>query len=213
MDLEMIKHIGKTRLFQLLKHGQYKQAILYLDTKLQKCPRSKLLWLQKAFVYRVSCSFFAAAKCYDMLIALDPNNPHALIWKGNKFRCLFKYSEALDCYEQMLKINPDNISALNNKAAVLAKLGNAAKALKCYEQILKRNPNNAMTWLNKAKLELEFFMFPSAIESLEKFQSLVKKNPLSRAKLKQWRIKIKNFEEHYFKKRNNKPRKNCDSDS
>jgi tetratricopeptide (TPR) repeat protein len=80
----------------------------------------------------------AAIRCYDQVIALNPDVAMVYTNKGYCNAQMGLYERALECFDIALGINPDDITALHNKAAALKQVGRDAEASKIMDRVMER---------------------------------------------------------------------------
>ena len=82
-----------------------------------------------------------AARCYDKILRLDPDNVKALTEQADTYQMIGKRNEELKCYEKLLKLNPRDLSVLIHTAKTLYVLDRHENALAVCERILEIEPN------------------------------------------------------------------------
>jgi tetratricopeptide (TPR) repeat protein len=107
-----------------------------------------------------SFDYHAVILLLDRILAIEPGNRNALIYKGIMLMGLDERTKALDCFNAILKANPGDTEALNNKAIVLYGMGKIAEAMTYVDKALeidKRYPdalmNKAVMLHNQGKIE------------------------------------------------------------
>jgi len=74
--------------------------------------------------------------CYDMALAIDPDDSNVLVNKGDALTNLGRYEEAKQCYVKVLAQKPDSSMALYNKACIIALQGEADESLSLLEKAI-----------------------------------------------------------------------------
>jgi tetratricopeptide (TPR) repeat protein len=101
----------------------------------------------------------------DQILAIEPGNRNALIYKGLMFMGLQEQDKALECFNVILKANPGDSEALNNKAIVLYGMGKAKEAMIYVDKALEIDKRYADALMNKAVMLYE----QGQIEEARKF--------------------------------------------
>jgi tetratricopeptide (TPR) repeat protein len=78
-----------------------------------------------------------ALKCFNEVLALDPNHSEALVKKGAALEHLKKLNEAFDCYDQAIAVDDSMTIAYLHKGGLCSRLERFKEALECYEKALK----------------------------------------------------------------------------
>jgi len=78
----------------------------------------------------------AALKCFDEVLALDPNHSEALVKKGATLERLKKLNEAFECYDRAIAANDSMTVAYLHKGGLCSRLERFKEALECYEKAL-----------------------------------------------------------------------------
>ena len=79
--------------------------------------------------------------CYDMALAIDPDDSNVLVNKGDALTNLGRYEEAKQCYNKVLAQNPDSSMALYNKACIMALNGETDESLSLLEKAISLDSN------------------------------------------------------------------------
>ncbi len=74
--------------------------------------------------------------CYDMALAIDPDDSNVLVNKGDALTNLGRYEEAKQCYDKTLAQNPNSSMALYNKACIMALNGETNESLSLLEKAI-----------------------------------------------------------------------------
>jgi tetratricopeptide (TPR) repeat protein len=82
----------------------------------------------------------AALRCFDAVIALQPDNMDAWYWMGNCLSALGRVEEALNCYDTVIRLAPGDEYAWLAKAEDLARLNRIPEALECFRKAVSLNP-------------------------------------------------------------------------
>ncbi len=86
----------------------------------------------------------------DQVLAIEPDNRNALIFKGLMFMGLGNPEKALECFNAILKANPGDSEALNNKAIALYGMGKLDEAMKYVDKAIEIDKRYADALMNKA---------------------------------------------------------------
>ena len=79
--------------------------------------------------------------CYDIALAIDPDDSNVLVNKGDALTNLARYEEAKQCYDKALAQKPDSSMALYNKACVIALNGETDESLSLLEKAISLDSN------------------------------------------------------------------------
>ena len=86
----------------------------------------------------------------DQIIAIEPDNRNALIYKCIMLMGMQEQNKALECFNAILKTNPGDSEALNNTAIALYGLGWAEEAMTYVDKALEIDRRYADALMNKA---------------------------------------------------------------
>ncbi len=93
--------------------------------------------------------------CYDMALAIDPDDSNVLVNRGDALTNLGRYEEAKQCYDKVLAQKPNSSMALYNKACVIAFQGESDESLSLLERAISLDSN----LIEAAKTEGAFVNF------------------------------------------------------
>ncbi len=143
--------------WDLLRSGEYREAIEYFNESLRDKPNNV-------------DALYGEGRA---LVELAKQQKRGEAQKN--------YENAITCFEKALKIDPDNIAVLNGKGQALVKLAKQQtqeeaqksyeNAITCFKKALQINQNNVYAWNNKGVAHTELGMLQEkekAIESYEK---------------------------------------------
>ena len=91
-----------------------------------------------------------AFACYEMAVALAPNDPHAYADRGLFQQSVQRLPEALADFDKALLIENNYPLVHNNRGITLANLGRLEDAIPSYDAAIKYDPTNALAHANKA---------------------------------------------------------------
>jgi Tfp pilus assembly protein PilF len=109
----------------------------------------------------------ALANC-DQLLALRPNDAHALNMRGLILETFKRPEEALASYDKAVAAAPEVIEALYNRGNILADLSRFEEALASYDKALTVAPEAAPVLNNRGLVLEELKRFEEALASYEK---------------------------------------------
>jgi len=128
--------------------GRVAEAVIPLAKAAQQNQKNPELLSNLAKAQHGAGLFADAAKTFEMLNCLIPNNPHILTDMGTSYAKLKQYDKASACYEKAIELQPDYFLAWSNRGNLLADLGYVTEAIDSYEKSLKLNPNYPEAWTN-----------------------------------------------------------------
>ena len=105
-----------------------------------------------------------AFACYEMAVALSPNDPHAYADRGLFQQSMKRTREALADFDKALLIESNYPLAHNNRGITLANLGRIEDAIQSYDEAIKYDPTNALAHANKA----------SALKAMDRAEEAIK---------------------------------------
>ena len=79
--------------------------------------------------------------CYDIALAIDPDDSNVLVNKGDALTNLGRYEEAKQCYDKVLAQKPNSSMALYNKSCVIALNGETDESLSLLEKAISLDSN------------------------------------------------------------------------
>lgn len=81
-------------------------------------------------------NYTSAITCYDIALAIDPDDSNVLVNKGDALTNLGRYEEAKQCYDKVLAQKPNSSMALYNKACIIALQGETDESLNLLEKAI-----------------------------------------------------------------------------
>ncbi|MDI6719036.1 MAG: tetratricopeptide repeat protein [Methanomicrobiales archaeon] len=87
-----------------------------------------------------------AIRCYDRILAIDPNQVRAWINKGNCLCNLRRYDEALGCYDLAIALQPRDPLFRTNRGIALERMGRAREAIRCFTEAIELDPGCIEAW-------------------------------------------------------------------
>lgn len=79
----------------------------------------------------------SALNCFEQAIALHPNDPELMVFKGVAFIHLKRYEAALAALNQALQLSPQHAEALVFRGAALNYLGRYSECYESYQQAIE----------------------------------------------------------------------------
>ncbi len=117
-----------------------------------------------------------AARTFEQVLRIDPNNVEALIKLGYSRFHLEDYSDALKVYDKILDIDVTNAETWNLKALVHYEQKNYSKALDSVEKAIESEPTFGMAWYNKSCFLSLLSQIPESLEALKRSIEIDVKN-------------------------------------
>lgn len=159
---------GQNKIFGK-RFGEYKAYIDKISTEIEVYEKqTKINSLISEAQLIVEKDPEKAIPIYTEVLALDPDNEIALLWRGIAFEATNKSKEALVDLNRLVEINPQQARAYNNIANVYSQSNLNEKAIENYNKALEINPQYAAVYGNIGLLYENQMEFDKAIESLNK---------------------------------------------
>jgi serine/threonine-protein kinase len=112
-----------------------------------------LAYRQRGDLHRQANRLQQAIADYTQVLALNPQERHALLWRALLWDQAGEIERALADYTQLLQLEPDpqtRLWALNNRGWAYAQQGDFAAAIRDYTQVLERDPSHIKAHCNRA---------------------------------------------------------------
>jgi tetratricopeptide (TPR) repeat protein len=126
-----------------MQQGDFFEALELLANALEHCPRTNAALgsfvptlLKLATELNDLCHFEAAVVSYELLLAVEPNNPAYIAARCIALLHLGRSDEAMAAAEQILKLDPDHAIAHFAQGVVLQKLDRYEQAAECFQTSL-----------------------------------------------------------------------------
>ncbi|HEY4211569.1 MAG TPA: tetratricopeptide repeat protein [Steroidobacteraceae bacterium] len=78
----------------------------------------------------------------ERALAVDPDNPAALVYRGHAWMDRDEWESALKDFDRVLALAPRSTSATTGRAIALSGLGRHSEGLRCLNRVLRNDPNN-----------------------------------------------------------------------
>jgi len=128
---------------QLLKAGDPAAAETALQRSLQACRLYTPALLELARLNAERGDRRNAGRLVDRVLAIDPHNPKALLFRGNLRSAAGDFAGAAQAYEQVLARQPDYASALRNLGVIYCQnLKNQGRGAPYIQRYLELEPND-----------------------------------------------------------------------
>ena len=112
----------------------------------------------------------SALACLNLLLKREPENSHALLWRGHVQSGMSRFDKALADYQRAVEIDPDNDEARLPLAENLCeKAGKPEEALPHFERLWRDQPDNARVARGLAYCYQALGKFDKAGETLDAF--------------------------------------------
>lgn len=133
--------------------GDSKESVGLLFKEVGK--RMKVLSGDEPGEAALTFDYGAVISLLGQILAIEPGNRNALIYKGVMLMGQQEQAKALDCFNAILKANPGDSEALNNKAIVLYGMGKTKEAMIYVDKALEIDKRYADALMNKAVMLYE----------------------------------------------------------
>ena len=117
-----------------------------------------------------------AARAFEQVLRIDPDNVEALLKLGYSRFHLEDYSDALKVYDKILDIDVTNAETWNLKALVHYEQKKYSKALDSVEKAIESEPTFGMAWYNKSCFLSLLSQIPESLEALKRSIEIDVKN-------------------------------------
>ena len=117
-----------------------------------------------------------AARTFELVLRIDPDNVEALLKLGYSKFHLEDYSDALKVYDKILDIDVTNAETWNLKALVHYEQKKYSKALDSVEKAIESEPTFGMAWYNKSCFLSLLSQIPESMEALKRSIEIDVKN-------------------------------------
>jgi tetratricopeptide (TPR) repeat protein len=156
-----------------VQQGELDPADTRLLSFLQDDPPEKPLILEAlAQGYLKTYQLLRALECLDQWLEIQPDNPQALVWRGQTRLLLGLSGDALEDYQRAIELDPEEDEALEKLAQLLLARHRPREALPHFARWQERQPDNREALLGLARCQAELGRRPEAIHLLERLLSL-----------------------------------------
>jgi tetratricopeptide (TPR) repeat protein len=147
----------------------------YLDDDVAINKYSIPLWNTRGIILHNRGCYKDSMKCFDKIIAIDPQNADAWEKKGDILcRNFNNYEEAIKCFNKVIELIPNETFGWADKAEALFRLERYDEAIENYDKAIELDPNNEEAWHEKG---FTLYTLGSYEEAIKCFDMVLKINP------------------------------------
>ena len=118
-----------------------------------------------------------AVRCYERILAADPDDARALASMGFQLAQQDRLREALARFDRVAQLLPDSVDAHYNRAFLLQKLNDHEAALDAFERALAISPDHDLALYGKALSLISLRRLDEAVAPLERNTKLQPMSP------------------------------------
>jgi tetratricopeptide (TPR) repeat protein len=126
---------------------QYKEAIDYLETYIERNPYSEIAWHQEGRLSYSIKDYENALRCFEYATLIDEHFVGAHMEKGKALEKLKRFEEAITCYEYTMELEDPTSYALLRIGKCYEKMGDKAQALSYYNRTVHEDPLLDKGWI------------------------------------------------------------------
>lgn len=126
---------------------QYKEAIDYLESYIDRNPYSEIAWHQQGRLSYTIKDYTNALRCFDYATLIDEEFVGALMEKGKALEKLKRFEEAIASFKQTIELDDPSSYALLRIGKCYEKLGKKTEALDYYNQTVHEDPLLDKGWI------------------------------------------------------------------
>jgi tetratricopeptide (TPR) repeat protein len=157
---------------------QYNEAILFLNSFIDRNPYSEVAWHQLGRQYYTTKDYDQAVRAFDYATLIDENFLGAYLEKAKALEKLKKYQEAIDCYTVTMELDDATSFALLRVGKCHEKLGNSELALQFYQKTVHEDPLLDKAWIAITDFYIRQKNFQKALYYANKAISIDNENKL-----------------------------------
>ncbi len=106
----------------------------------------------------------------EKMLAVNPNNPEALVQLGNDYYDARNFEKAVEAYQKALQIDARNANVLSDLGASYRKMGKSQDAVNAFRKALEIDPTHAASLFNLGLvLRDDLKDYPAALKVWEQF--------------------------------------------
>jgi tetratricopeptide (TPR) repeat protein len=178
------------------------EAILFLNTYLDKNPYSEVAWHQLGKQYFNQKSYKKALAAFDFAIFSDDTFIGAYLEKGKVLEKQHQYKEAIKNYKYTLQLDDPSSFALLRIGYCYQKIGNDELALYHFNKTVHEDPLLDKGWIAITKFYIKQNNYPKALYYINKAVNIDSENVLYWKLYAQINHRLKSYEEaeHGYKR-------------
>jgi tetratricopeptide (TPR) repeat protein len=178
------------------------EAILFLNTYLDKNPYSEVAWHQLGKQYFNQKSYKKALAAFDFAIFSDDTFIGAYLEKGKVLEKQHNYKEAIENYKYTLQLDDPSSFALLRIGYCYQKMGNDEQALYHFNKTVHEDPLLDKGWIAITKFYMKQHNYQKALYYINKAVNIDSENVLYWKLYAQINHRLKSYEEaeHGYKR-------------
>lgn len=138
----------KEQVLLLVRHEQLTAARTLLEEIVQSDRHDANAWYMLAGINHRLGIRDEATRCYEKVIALNPNHPETYYFLGNIRGENKDFEGSIQCYRKALQLKPQFADAARNLGATLQILQRTQEAIECYKRFLEQGSASADIYFN-----------------------------------------------------------------
>ena len=149
---------------ELLK-GNWRSAIIYLDTEIRLNPRHSRAYLARGGIKLFFLDrYLEAITDFDTAIRLDPNHAaNAYLFRGKANRLLGQHFEAITDCNAAIRLDPNHAEAYTVRGRLKSTLGQHLEAITDFDTAIRLDPNHTEAYCHRGRAKHELGQFFEAI--------------------------------------------------
>lgn len=174
---------------------QNEEAILFLNSYLDKNPYSEIAWHQLGQQYFILNMFKEALTAFDYAVIIDDSFIGGYLEKAKTLEELERYEEAIENYAITLKLDDPTAFAYVRIGECFEKLGITKSAIEYYKKAVYEDPLLDRAWLLLTNIYYKNKNYSKALYHINEAIELNDLNPLYWRKYADINIKMETYDE------------------
>lgn len=156
--------------------GQTEEAIVFLNSYLDRHPYSEIAWHQLGLQYITAARLDKALDCFEFAIISDDTFVGAYMERGKVLERLKRYTEAIRAFKITLTLEDPTAFAYLHLGQCYEKLGQNRKTLEFYNKALQEDPLLDKTWTAITEFYMHHHQYRQALHYIKKALALDEEN-------------------------------------
>ena len=174
---------------------EHKEAILYLNSYVQKNPYCEVAWHQLGRQYFILKMYEEALKSFDYAVLIDESFIGGYLEKAKTLEELERYKEAIDNYLITLELDDATSFAFVRIGECYEKLENFDEAISFYQKAVNEDPLLDKGWMLLANLNYEAENYEQASYYISEALKIEENNSLYWRRYAEINLKLNFYEE------------------